>query len=108
MDPLHEFGIEPQVNVNHADVSETSLIMATHPDDVRSDRLEKGFTGVVDVEALLKGGAEGGGLRSVSANGILGDARGATPEIGQKVLESAVEYLLREYNRAATAAEPAP
>jgi creatinine amidohydrolase len=100
MDPLRKYGLEPKVKVNHADVSETSLIMATFPDHVRPDRLQKGFEGELDVEALLKGGSSGGGLRAVTANGVLGDVEGSSAEVGRAVLESVVGYLVGVYRDA--------
>jgi creatinine amidohydrolase len=98
--PLEEMAIPQHVTVNHADITETSLILAAFPGYVDLARAEQGFLGSFDTAALLDNGLKGGGLRRLSPNGILGDARGATEEIGQRVIASVVDYLYDAYLQA--------
>lgn len=87
LEPLKAFGRESKT-IPHADASETGEMFVMHPDLVHMDRAETGFTGVVDVEKLLKEG-----LIGVSPNGVLGDPVGATAEMGQAVISSLLDYL---------------
>ncbi|MEV3964750.1 creatininase family protein [Nocardia sp. NPDC050193] len=80
----------------HADVAETSVMLALHPERVRTERFERGYTGIVDNELLQR--AFGEGIASLSSNGILGDPAGASAEIGHACLE-AVTALIVEYAR---------
>ena len=84
-DPLSSYGFNfDQVGI-HAGLGETSMMMALRPDLVREDRFQAGFVGEIDVSSLLKGG-----VRAVSENGILGDPRGSTAEMGRKILNHMV------------------
>lgn len=102
--PLREFGFRDDLTP-HGDLAETSLILAIHPDLVHMERAEEGYTGEVDVPTLLEKG-----LRSVTGNGVLGDPRGATAEIGRAVIDSMVDYLATEVElqMAADAAQHPP
>ncbi len=77
----------------HADIAETAEMMAIRPDLVRADRAEPGYTGEVDGALLDRMFADG--MRSVTRNGILGDARGATPEMGNRCIQRAAEAVVR-------------
>lgn len=79
----------------HADIAETALMLALRPDLVREDRAEAGFTGTVDDELLERGFREG--FDAISADGILGDARGATPELGERILEEEAVLLAEHF-----------
>jgi len=72
---------------NHADLhagrTETSVMLHLKPWDVRLDRAEVGNTG--GLEGLLPLMVEGG-IKAVSANGVLGDPRGATADEGRELL----------------------
>jgi creatinine amidohydrolase len=81
-------GVRQDVNVLHAELTETSVMMARHPALVVKDRLVEGRMGRVDPDELLRRG-----LRAVSPNGIMGDARAATPDIGAAVLERLSDHL---------------
>jgi creatinine amidohydrolase len=98
--PLKELGIAQEVTINHADITETSLVLAVRPELVDLDRATIGFMGSFDNVALLEEGLKDGGLRRLSPTGILGDARHATSEIGQKVIASVVDYLYQAYQEA--------
>jgi creatinine amidohydrolase len=76
------------VDAIHAEVNETSIMMLRHPALVAADRLEPGAVGRIDREDLFRRG-----LRAITPNGILGDARGATSQIGEAVLERTAEHI---------------
>lgn len=76
----------------HADLAETSEMLCIRPDLVRRERAEKGHVQVFDEE--LKERIFREGFRAVTPNGILGDARGATPEIGEACIAAAAEGIV--------------
>lgn len=76
----------------HAGHTETSLQLALAPDRVRLDRAAPGAAG--DLRALLPE-LRRGGVRAVSANGVLGDPTGASAEHGMALFDAAVTDLLR-------------
>lgn len=69
----------------HAGRTETSLMLAIAPELVRLDRAERGCT--TPLAALLPA-LESGGVRTVSANGVLGDPAGASAADGLALLEA--------------------
>lgn len=71
----------------HAGRTETSLMLHLRPDDVRLDRAEAGNTGTVE-ELLPR--MIGGGVASVSVNGVLGDPAGASAAEGAALILSMV------------------
>jgi mycofactocin precursor peptide peptidase len=75
----------------HAGRTETSLMLAIHPDRVHLDRAESGDRR--PLEEILPA-LHSGGVRSVSPNGVLGDPTGATAEEGRRLLDDAVDALL--------------
>ncbi|GGF53711.1 mycofactocin system creatininase family protein [Marmoricola endophyticus] len=77
----------------HAGVTETSVLLHLVPDEVRQERLAVGAT--EPVEELLPALREGG-VRAVSASGVLGDPRGASAAHGREVLESVVVRVIDE------------
>ncbi len=83
-----QMGVPQDVDAIHAEVTETSVMMLRHPALVAADRLEQGRMGRIDRDDLFRRG-----LRAITSNGILGDARGATPQIGDAVLERLAEHL---------------
>ncbi|NYI44326.1 creatinine amidohydrolase [Nocardioides aromaticivorans] len=72
----------------HAGRTETSLMLHLAPGKVRLDRAEAGNTGTLE-ELLPQMMA--GGVKAVSANGVLGDPAGASAAEGAAVLASMVE-----------------
>lgn len=77
----------------HAGDTETSLLLHLAPDDVRRDRLAAGATEPV---AELMPALRAGGVSAVSANGVLGDPRGASAERGRAVLAEVVTRVAAE------------
>ena len=73
----------------HAGRTETSLQLALHPGRVRADAPPGDTRGIDELLPLLRAG----GVRSVSANGVLGDPTGATAEEGRALLAAAVADL---------------
>ncbi len=84
-----EHGAPQDVDAIHAEATETSIMMARHPELVARARLARGFTGRIDAEELFHKG-----LRAITPNGIMGDATQATPEIGEIVLERLSNHLV--------------
>ena len=68
---------------SHAGRTETSVMLALHPDQVRADLAEPGTTTPLpDLLPTLRSG----GTAAASPNGVLGDPTTATPEQGRTVL----------------------
>lgn len=82
-----QMGAPQDVDAIHAEVTETSIMMLRHPELV-SANLERGYLGRIDTDDLFRRG-----LQAITPNGILGDARGANPQIGEAVLERLAEHL---------------
>ncbi len=78
----------------HAEVIETSAMLALHPELVDMTRAVRGFTGPLELDQLLERG-----MRAYTDTGILGDPTGATPEMGRAVLEAAARQLAAEARR---------
>jgi creatinine amidohydrolase len=89
VDAAASCGAPQDVDAIHADATETSIMMARHPDLVLAQRRERGLTGRVDLQDLFRRG-----LRAMTPNGIMGDATLATAEIGETVLEHLSDYLV--------------
>lgn len=68
----------------HAGRTETSLMLAISPSSVRLDAADAGPTAPVD---RLLPRLRAGGVRSVSANGVLGDPSGAGAAEGHRLLD---------------------
>ena len=82
----------------HADIAESSEMLALRSELVRPDLAEAGFTGEVSDATLDRVFRDG--IRSVSANGILGDARGLDAELGRRCLERTAEAVAEALGRA--------
>ncbi|MDR7420639.1 MAG: creatininase family protein [Armatimonadota bacterium] len=77
-----EMGAPQDVDAIHADVTETSIMMARHPHLVATDRIEVGYLGRSDANEIFTRG-----MRAITPNGIFGDPRRASVEIGNAVIE---------------------
>lgn len=73
----------------HADVAESSEMLCIRPDLVRQERAARGHVARFD-EALMERIFREG-FRAVTPNGVLGDARGLSTEIGKACLRLAAE-----------------
>jgi creatinine amidohydrolase len=84
---LRRFGRDDHAGP-HAEVLETSMMLYLHPGLVRMDLAEPGFTGEIEpLEAMSRG------FRTFTANGIIGNPVGSTPQIGKAVLEAICDEL---------------
>ena len=95
----HESGayakiLEDQKTVRHACEAETSMMLAAFADCVRRDRIAEAFgptgargLGVVPPLNMWKS------FKTMTPSGVMGDARKATPEKGEKLLDVAAELL---------------
>jgi creatinine amidohydrolase len=84
----------------HAGRTETSLMLHLRPGDVRLDRAEVGNTGTLEELLPLM---MAGGIKAVSANGVLGDPAGATAEEGAAVLAAMVADVVAAVSEAVPA-----
>lgn len=75
----------------HAGWVETSLMLHLRPQAVRADRAATG--NCQPLQALL-GKIQIGGIRAVSANGVLGDPAGSTDSAGQALFEQMLGSLV--------------
>ena len=75
-----EYGVPLGEGGLHAGEWETSMLMAIHPELVRGERFEPGYTG--DPQAAVAAMFEGG-VKSIAANGIVGDPARASAEHGE-------------------------
>jgi mycofactocin precursor peptide peptidase len=71
----------------HAGLTETALLLHLDPSAVRLDLAEAGDTRPV---GELMDQLRVSGVRSVSANGVLGDPRGATAALGRRLLDELI------------------
>ena len=76
----------------HADLAETSELLEIRPDLVREELAQAGHLEPFDERLLERIFRDG--FRSVTANGILGDARGATREIGEACIAYAADGIV--------------
>lgn len=81
----------------HADIAETAIMLALHSGRVDVDRAEEGFaTGLerAEFDRIIKDG-----FKSVTPNGILGDARGATAEMGEVLISNLADTITLCFER---------
>lgn len=81
-------GLEGRVG-GHADIAESSEMLCIRPDLVREDRAEEG--NVQEFDAAFAQRIFRDGFRSVTPNGILGDARGMSAAIGEQCIKNAAD-----------------
>lgn len=75
----------------HADIAESSIMLALHPETVHKEAATAGCTEPVTPEFIRR--IIGEGFHKVSPNGIIGDARGLSPEIGHRCIDALVDAL---------------
>lgn len=83
-------GLSIETIGGHAGEHETSLLLAIRPDLVQMNLAEPGFVGDISkvADLFFKN------LRGVTANGILGDPRPASVELGKAYMESMVKMIV--------------
>jgi creatinine amidohydrolase len=87
---LGDAGMRDRVG-GHADVAEGSEMLAICPDLVKTDRAESGYMGETSTALLDRIFREG--LQAVTENGILGDARGLSAELGERCLAAGADVI---------------
>jgi creatinine amidohydrolase len=85
-----EAGLGARVG-GHADIAESSVMLALHPALVRRDLAAEGFR--ADIDEATVGRIIRDGLHTVTPNGIIGDARGMEARIGERCIAAAADRL---------------
>jgi len=88
-----EFGVSSN-DIAHAGAEETSILLAEREELVRKDRLQKGYTGELNISALFTGG-----VKTFSKIGIIGDPTKASKEIGEKIIDATVKYFVEKIKK---------
>jgi creatinine amidohydrolase len=88
-----EFGVPLNEGGLHAGEWETSLMLAIHPDLVKMERAEAGFTG--DLHEAV-GSMFAGGVASISENGTIGNPSRASAEHGERYWAAIVDLVLEQ------------
>jgi len=89
--------LERQSNVLHACEAEASMVMTLMPEAVRPARLaEQHGPHSTRVEGQPPALARRRSFKELSANGVIGDARSATPAKGEALLDAAAERIARD------------
>lgn len=78
-----EVGLGDRIG-GHADIGESAIMLCLHPELVDQDSADVGFTSELTQDLVERIMLEG--MKSVTPNGILGDARGMSREIGEKLI----------------------
>jgi creatinine amidohydrolase len=89
-----EYGVPLAEGGLHAGEWETSLLLAIHPELVRSEEAQAGYTG--DLQEAIEGLFAKGGVAALSENGTLGDPAQASAEHGERYWELAVQLVLEQ------------
>ncbi len=88
------YGVAPEAAGAHAGENETSMMMALEGGLVAADRFAPGYvgpTGEAEVKLIFEKG-----MPALTANGVLGDPRGATAERGEDYLERFADFLVAD------------
>ncbi|MCL4559093.1 MAG: creatininase family protein [Chloroflexi bacterium] len=87
---VNEYGGTKEEASGHADVVETAMMLAVRPDLVHMDQAAPGWMGdLFEVEEKLFRE----GMKSLTENGVLGDPRRATVEMGRRALDYQVQQM---------------
>ncbi len=92
-----EAGLGTRVG-GHADIAESSEMLTIRPDLVREHLAAAGFVGGIEDDVLERIFRDG--FRSVTPNGILGDARGMSREIGERCIARAADVIAASLDEA--------
>jgi len=88
-------GLEDRVG-GHADIAESSEMLVLRPDLVRADRVGVGYMGAFDAALYERIFREG--FRTVTPNGILGDAHGMSAGIGERCIAAAAAAVVAAFS----------
>jgi creatinine amidohydrolase len=89
------FGVPVEEAQWHADVLETSCMLAIRPDLVRMDKAARGWISADGTGVDLYSAP----LNDLTPNGIIGDARRATREMGEAILERLSDWMAERLRR---------
>lgn len=95
---LEEFQMSEAEAGVHSGGSETSFLMASEPESVRTEKLAKGFVGKFDAAFDHKLHTEG--MQSVTEIGVLGDATKASKAFGERLIDALADYYVRKAKEA--------
>lgn len=105
---LDEAGITPARAGAHGGYVETSMVLAERPELVDMDQAAPGLVDAsfYEPQNLARSQMQSflGGIHSQSANGVLGDPTGSSPDSGEQLLEMASDALARDLAAAAAGA----
>ncbi len=78
----------------HADIAESSIMLQLHPELVRRDEAREGYHPESEeaIQRIIRDG-----LKSVTPNGILGDARGMSEAIGVKCIAALADVVAKVF-----------
>jgi creatinine amidohydrolase len=79
----------------HADIAESSVMAALHPALVHAHLAEPGFQPELTDEVVAR--IISGGFRTVTPNGILGDARGLSATLGEHCIAALADMLAQRF-----------
>ncbi len=79
----------------HADIAETSIMALLHPQLVAADRATAGFSGELTEDVLARMFAHG--IGAIAPNGILGDARGFGPALGERCIDALADEMVARF-----------
>lgn len=85
--------LEDQKGVQHACEAETSMMMAAFPDCVRKGKLKQAVGPVVSDAPFRNAVNVWRSFKDITPSGVFGDARRATPEKGEQLLDIAARML---------------
>lgn len=88
-----KFGISPGESGAHSGEWETSIMLHLAPELVHMEAAEPGYTGDME-DAVRRILMEGGGVETVTSNGIMGDPSRASGERGDAYLESLTQVAI--------------
>ena len=95
-------GGDPGSVGGHADVAESSVYSYLRPGEVRTDRLERGYTGPVDDAVLQR--LFTGGIQALSDTGVMGDPHGLSSAIGEVCVQRVADMIAAHFTARMAAA----
>src|SRR5699024_1184775 len=81
----------------HADVAESSIMLALHPELVKRETAAAGYMGTLTPSHIKRINEEG--IEAVSPNGILGNPAGMSESIGKKCIEAYVDTVVSYFHK---------
>lgn len=98
-----ESGLGDRVG-GHADIAESSIMLALHPELVRQSKAEAGYTGPITPEVMRTVFEKG--MNILTPNGIIGDARGMQESIGRHCIAEMASVLVAHFRESMNSALP--